>query len=92
MKMVSLVIGSAEQVHIQQVYLRCFSLLPAAVAVATAVLPTVEAKAAPIGHRDSATLTPPSSASAAALLICTAATARLGTLSVAFRNSYLKDL
>ena len=92
MKMVSLVIGSVGQVHIQQQYLRCFSLLPATV-TATTAMPTVEATTASIGHRDltkflTAPLTPTASSSSAAISICTtSATALTGTLSVASRNN-----
>ena len=84
MKMVSLVIGSVEQVHIQKQFLRYFSLLPATVA-AKAAVPAIEATGAPIGHRYLTALTPTVSTSTAAVSLCTTSSARAGTLSVASR-------
>ena len=84
MKMVSLVIGSAEQVHIQQLYLKSFSLLPATVTTATA-MPILEAATATIGRRGLSTLTPAASTSTAAMSTCATTAARSGALSVASR-------
>lgn len=86
MKMVSLVIGSVVRIHIQQLFLRYFSLLPASVTT-TAAVPTVEATTATIGRRGLAALSPAVSTSTAAMSVCTATTARAGTLSVVSRNN-----
>ena len=82
--MVSLVIGSVEQVHIQKQFLRYFSLLPASATAVTA-MPTIEAAAATIGHQDLTVPAPTASASTAAVSAWATTAVRTGPLSAASR-------
>ena len=84
MKMVSLVIGSVEQVHIQKQFLRYFSLLPATATTVMAV-PPVEATTVAIGHQGLAVPTPSTSTSTASMSAWASTAVRTGPLSAASR-------
>lgn len=87
--MVRMAIGSAVQVLIRRMSLRCFSLLPAV--VYSAAVPSSEARRASIGlqERGVADLaSPTSSASPAVKLAWISLAVRWVTLSVASRNNH----
>lgn len=90
--MISQVIGSVVQVHIQKQFLRCFSLLPVPVTTVTA-MHSVEAPTATIGHPvctipvlTSALLTASTYTTTTPLWTTPPVAVRMGTLSVASRN------
>ena len=76
--------GSVVRIHIQQVCLRYFSLLPASVATTTA-MPAVEAITATIGLRGLTSFTQAPSTSTAEVSVWATTSARMGSLSVASR-------
>ena len=79
--------GSVVRIHIQQVYLRCSSLLPVTATTTTAV-PTIEAATVTIGHQDRTAAAPSASTSAMSTCSATYTTVRTVTLSVASRNNF----